>query len=332
MTEVISNGDAGLESVVISAAASTSPIMRTAAFQQARLMERNQRIGSAVLDALEKEDSKDCKIEGLIALGDHGTLDARTHALLSQLMVNHEHAGAISVAAINAYVALKGDLAHAISAISMLLYSDCEAHYQRGAKNAVLNTLAGLKERANIAAPILAQFILNENEAESNRSMACYVLRDIYATPSQVSVALAKCLLTTDAGLLSSALDMLEVIGVTKEALPYLLSAMEYEDPRTGQVRNRHPGIFGMASSDMHQFVADMIGTLGKDGEKAIPALEELLTRSTDTPPRQTRVSPPEYRGRGRPPNHSNEVAAPVRYTSEKAKEAARKALVAIRG
>jgi hypothetical protein len=331
MADAISNDHTGLESVVISAAASSSAIMRKAAFQQAQRMERNPHIGNAILVALEHEESKDCTIEGLTALGIHGTLNARTTTLLSSLMISHEHAGMVSVAAINAHIVLRGDFAYAISAVSMLLYSDCEAGYRKGAKNAALNTLSNLKELANPAAPILAQFILNENENESNKSMACYVLRDIKATPAQASVALAKCLLTTDAGLLSSALDMLEVIGITKEALPHLIEAMEYEDPATGCVRNRHPGIFGLGGSDMHQFVAELIGTLGTNGQKAIPILEELITRSTDTPPRQARSPAPVYSGRGRYPKNEGAVP-PVRYTSEKAKEAARKALVAIKG
>ncbi|MDB5264493.1 MAG: hypothetical protein JWN64_64 [Parcubacteria group bacterium] len=326
--------DAGLKAVVIAAAGCESALMRKAAFQQAQRMEKSVYIGVVILQALEREESNDCKVEGLIALGFQGVLSERVHALLSKLMISHEHSGKIAVAAINAFLALRGEAAHAISAVTMVLSSDCEADYQYGAKNAAMNTLVNMGERGNPAAPVLAQYILNENEREENRSMACYVLRDIKATPEQVSVSLAKCLLMKEASVVSSALDVLERIGVSKEALPHLMKALEYEDPVTGRVRNRTPGIFGMGTSDMHEFACNLLGSLGKDAKEAIPMLEELLTRSTDFPGNHPHSPPYAYRGQGRPRKVPEAPPPPpsLRFTSERAKEAARKALVAIRG
>jgi hypothetical protein len=322
--------DAQLVKLVISCLESSSELLRNAALRQAQKMSKNDEIGTAVLSLLDTETEDDCKINAIKALAVHGTFNIQTQTKISSLMIDHQHDGKICVEAIRAFVSFGGEVSHVISSIILLLSTPGEFIY--GAKNAVLNLLGELGARGNAAAPHLALLLLNEHEHDSVRSMMVFILRDIGATREQASLQLVKGLLSPKLGVPYDVLSVLPDLGVTKEAVPFLIESLNYKDPNTGQVRNRYPGLMFGGGIDMHEVVIDLLATLEKDAAKAIPVLEELLTRSTDDPKEHRSPAPVAYGGRGRPSKSLiPHVPKPTRFTSEKAKEAARRALEVIR-
>jgi hypothetical protein len=138
-----------------------------------------------------------------------------------------------------------------------------------------------LKEKAASAARFVADIAQDDRCPSDIRTGALAVIHGLGPAARSVSPVIAKCLQDEDSRILMSALIALEETGVTVAAVPVLVEALNYRDPKTGVIRNRHPGMFHLGGLDMHEMVVEMLIKLGSDARSAVPTLEELLRRDT---------------------------------------------------
>lgn len=343
MSKVTTLLDRELRTLIINCLQGSSTTIRHAALKQAQTVTKDFELAGAILVVLGQESDRDCLIEAIKAYAVHGQLGEESSPLLLSLMTNLQHRGLIAVAAIRAFAALGGDEFRTVSATFMLLngltsptHPGLGPYAAHEAKSEAIKILKELGPAANMAVPMLANFALNESEAEEYRSPAIRALTCIGATADQVSEQLVQLLVSSNLRILSAALFSLQEIGVSKAALQGLIGALNWQDPELGIVRNRHPGGLFMGSTDMHQEVIELIASLGADAMPAVPALEKFLERSVDNPRvyAQPTSLPPLRKMRGRPRQQQGPPALPTQpmFTSEAAKTAASEALLRIRG
>lgn len=120
-----------------------------------------------------------------------------------------------------------------------------------------------------------------EEEHQELRRPAVQALGKIGSEAKEAAPVLARALRTPDVGVCLSALIALEEIGATPEAVPELIATFDFRDPGTGEFRNRYPGMLMMPGGDVHQTAAKLLGDLGADARKAVPALERLTQTPT---------------------------------------------------
>ncbi|TSC64703.1 MAG: hypothetical protein G01um1014106_14 [Parcubacteria group bacterium Gr01-1014_106] len=94
------------------------------------------------------------------------------------------------------------------------------------------------------------------------------------------SPALARLLVDRHPGLCVAAIYALRDLGVTLEAIPALIEALNFCDPETREFQNRYCGYFFGASTDLHAEVANHLSNFTNENH-VVDALEKLARTST---------------------------------------------------
>ncbi len=252
---------------------STSDMIREAAFEQVLKMPANSEICTALIEVL-KQDSEELSIQVLVleALKIHGQTNDTVKSFLATIL--HHESEMLRIAVAETFVVVGGDVNLALGSIVLALKSsDFNAQLQ------AVTALNQFSKAALPAARFLADMARDESLQTKLRVGALVVLYNIGTEARYCSSQITSCLLSDTAEIVSMTIYTLEQTGVTAEALPHLIAALNYQDPRTKQFRNRHVGLAG--ECDMHETVCNLLASLGTTARGAIPTLEEFLTRAT---------------------------------------------------
>lgn len=254
----------------------SAPI-RQVAFEEACKMDPDDQVCSALLSIFQngRETSK-AWFTILKALSVHGKGNSAVQEVLRDRLEQSSIELQISIA--EAFFLVGGDVALALEAIAPSL----KVAY-RPTKGYAVSALVSFGPSALPLASAIAEIASDEEEFESNRCKALSALRAIGPEAKVISPQIVKSLQTRVAKVLADLLDTLEVIGVVKEAIPDLVAALNYRDPDTHHIRNRHPSLMFIGCGiDMHAVICKLLGSLGKEASEVIPVIEEVLRRETD--------------------------------------------------